>query len=387
MPSRGSLPGGSRQIDFCTLAITLDEIEYEPPTPPVRDIVGGAGSFAAIGARIAAGKDHSRSVGWIVDTGYDFPEHVRDLIASWETHCVFREDMNRQTTKGWNGYEANEKRVFKYLTPKIQIVPETLTEELVLSNTFHMSCSADRCYNIVQGILERRRELGERHKLELRRPIFVWEPFPDSCHPEELSRFYEVIRHVDVVSPNEHEMGSYFSNSSWHFDNPRDQEICRSIVKSGIGIDGNGVLVVRAGRDGCYAFSRDDQVALPAYLESKAVDPTGAGNSFLGALCQVLAGSNRAPIEATREIMEKSGDWRAVCTTWDDRGNILAGLVCATVAASYVIEQVGVPVLSFSPEGEEYWNGTSYVGRVRRYTRQLVDTQDSHKRQKLEVAQ
>lgn len=72
--------------------------------------MGGAGSFAAIGARIAAGKDHSRSVGWIVDMGYDFPEHVRSLIASWETHCVFREDMNRQTTKGWNGYEVNEKR-------------------------------------------------------------------------------------------------------------------------------------------------------------------------------------------------------------------------------------------------------------------------------------
>ncbi|KAK2861271.1 hypothetical protein FQN49_004379 [Arthroderma sp. PD_2] len=353
----------------------LDEIEYEPPTPSVRDIIGGAGSFAAIGARLAAGKEHSRSVGWIVDTGYDFPDHVRDLIASWKTHCVFREDLSRQTTKGWNGYEANEKRVFKYLTPKIQIVPQTLTEELVLSNTFHMSCSADRCFNIVQGILERRRKFSEEHKLELRRPIFVWEPFPDSCRPEELSRFYEVIRHVDVVSPNEVEMGDYFGNSSWHIDNPRDQEIARSIIKSGIGVDGKGVLVVRAGRDGCYAFSQDDHLVLPAYLNSTVVDPTGAGNSFLGALCQVLAGSNRTPIDAAREIMDESDDWRAVCNTWDDRGNILTGLICATVAASYIIEQVGVPTLSYSPEGEEYWNGTSYVERVRLYTRNLIKTQ------------
>ncbi|EZF27303.1 hypothetical protein H112_00691 [Trichophyton rubrum D6] len=383
----GSLPDGFRQIDFCTLAIRLDEIEYEPPTPPVRGIVGGAGSFAAIGARIAAGKDHSRSVGWIVDAGNDFPEHVRNLIASWETHCVFREDMNRQTTKGWNGYEANEKRVFKYLTPKIQIVPETLTEELVLSNTFHMSCSADRCYNIVQGVLERRHELSEKYKVTLRRPIFVWEPFPDSCRPEELPRFYEVIRHVDVVSPNDHEMGSYFSNESWGFDNPRDQEICRSIVRSGIGIDGKGVLVVRAGRDGCYAFSQDDQLALPALLDSKAVDPTGAGNSFLGALCQVLAGSNHTPIWAAREIMGQSGDWKEICAAWDDRGNILAGLICATVVASYIIEQVGVPVLSFSPQGEEFWNGTSYVERVRQYTKHLVDRKETLKRQKLGKAQ
>ncbi|KAF3480058.1 uncharacterized protein GIQ15_05405 [Arthroderma uncinatum] len=313
---------------------------------------------------MAAGKEHSRSVGWIVDMGYDFPAHVRDLIASWDTHCVFREDPDRQTTKGWNGYEANEKRVFKYLTPKIRIGPQSLTPELVLSNTFHMSCSADRCYDIVQGILERRRELSEEHKLELRRPIFVWEPFPDSCRPEELSGFYEVIRHVDVVSPNELEMGSYFGNSSWHVDNPRDQELSRSVVRSGIGIDGNGVLVVRAGREGCYAFSRGDQLALPAYLNSRVVDPTGAGNAFLGALCQVLAGSNQAPIKAAREIMDESEDWRAACVTWDDRENVLAGLICATVAASYVIEQVGVPVLSCSPEGEEYWNGTSYVART-----------------------
>lgn len=62
--------------------------------------------------------------------------------------------------------------------------------------------------------------------------------------------------------------------------------------------------------------------------ESKVVDPTGGGNSFLGALAVALA-----------------------------RGkSIEEACVWGSVAASFAIEQVGVPELGVDADGHETWN-------------------------------
>lgn len=76
----------------------------------MKGALGGAASFAVVGARLVAGKEHSQSVSWIVDVGSDFPQEVLDVIGSWDTKCVIREDKGRLTTRAWNGYGPNEKR-------------------------------------------------------------------------------------------------------------------------------------------------------------------------------------------------------------------------------------------------------------------------------------
>jgi hypothetical protein len=101
----------SSNIDFCTLGMfIIDEIEFPPPKPPVKDILGGAGSYSALGARVFSPPPQSKSVGWIVDCGSDFPDELRDVIASWESGAVIRETPHRPTTRGWNGYGENEHR-------------------------------------------------------------------------------------------------------------------------------------------------------------------------------------------------------------------------------------------------------------------------------------
>jgi hypothetical protein len=45
-----------------------------------------------------------------VDVGSDFPAETLDVIESWNTACVFREDPSRLTTRAWNGYHPDEKR-------------------------------------------------------------------------------------------------------------------------------------------------------------------------------------------------------------------------------------------------------------------------------------
>jgi hypothetical protein len=72
--------------------------------------MGGAGTYAAIGARLVAGQKHSASVGWIVDIGADFPNEFRQAIEAWGTSCLFRKDNSRLTTRAWNGYGLGEHR-------------------------------------------------------------------------------------------------------------------------------------------------------------------------------------------------------------------------------------------------------------------------------------
>lgn len=92
------------------LTIPQDEIHFQHPKPPVTNILGGAGSFAALGARIATPAAMSRCISWIVDAGNDFPLELREEIATWGTSCSIRETPERKTTRGWNGYDENEHR-------------------------------------------------------------------------------------------------------------------------------------------------------------------------------------------------------------------------------------------------------------------------------------
>lgn len=87
-----------------------DEIEHLNGQAAEQKIIGGAGTFAALGARLAAGASNSQAVSWIVDVGSDFPPEFRALIDSWRTRCRFRVDLTRLTTTAWNGYGPNEYR-------------------------------------------------------------------------------------------------------------------------------------------------------------------------------------------------------------------------------------------------------------------------------------
>lgn len=101
--------GSPSGIEFVSLGMfIIDEIEFETRT--VHDVLGGAGTYSAIGARIVSPPPSSHGVGWIVDAGKDFPVELREVINSWNTSCLIRETPWRQTTRGWNGYGANEYR-------------------------------------------------------------------------------------------------------------------------------------------------------------------------------------------------------------------------------------------------------------------------------------
>lgn len=185
--------------------------------------------------------------------------------------------------------------------------------------------------------------LGESEK-----PIIIWEPVPDFCKPEHLEAFYQALKLVDVVSPNHREQANYFGRQgeaqgavdrddvTWH---------SHEFLISGLGARG-GSVVVRCGREGCYVATQAGVKWLPAYHDdaAKVVDPTGAGNTFLGGLGVALA----------RGLgIEEAAAWGAV-------------------AASFAIEQVGLPARS-DTDGEK-WNSVSVRDRLDQFLGRLRES-------------
>jgi fructose-1-phosphate kinase PfkB-like protein len=73
------------------------------------------------------------------------------------------------------------------------------------------------------------------------------------------------------------------------------------------------------------------------------VDPTGAGNAFLGGLAMGLRDSSDDPVVAA---------------------------IYGQVAASFAIEQVGLPTISGEGE-DELWNGVSVEDRLKKYMQEV----------------
>lgn len=157
------------------------------------------------------------------------------------------------------------------------------------------------------------------------------------------------------------------------------------VLESGVGQacqgEGEGVLIVRADRRGCYAYQGNRLLHMPAYHlpvgtqggNSKAVvDPTGGGNAFLGGVAIALVGS-RDLIEGEMNEAERIA-WEDKAACWGKYHNIPSALIHANIAAGLAIEQAGVPVLSGNECDKDIWNGEevetrikSYVSREKRY--------------------
>lgn len=339
-------------IDFVTLGMfIIDDIHPPPSAPdqtPRTNVIGGAGTYSAIGARLFSPPPKSKSVGWIVDAGTDFPPELRSIISSWCTGVLLR-PRDAPTARGWNGYGDNEHRAFKYLTEKLRLTAEDLTPELLRAKSFHLICSPTRCIEMIQQILHRRNQTfgtGEA------RPIIIWEPVPDLCTPAELNNTLKALQTVDVISPNHEELGALFSYSHTSaVDKAAVEQQAQRLLTQGIGPEGKGAIVVRAGKEGCYIASENAQHWLPAYHTnpSRVIDPTGGGNGFLGGLAVGMVRTGGDVLEAAR---------------------------LGSVAASFCIEQVGMPVLAHQ-EGQgssetETWNGARVLERLAEFRKRAV---------------
>lgn len=201
---------------------------------------------------------------------------------------------------------------------------DSLDSKMLASKSFHLICSPARASELVHDIRQKRQLLNA----ELEPPLWVWEPFPDSCVPSKYEAFRSAMSQVDVVSPNHSELCGLFGvdahDSEGDVHRQHVEHCTDRLLDADVGHDGNGSVVVRAGKNGCLiARNTDGKRWLPAFHtdQSMVVDPTGGGNAFCGALAVTLVRDH------STSMMQK----------------LEGAAVAGAVAASYVVEQVGVP--------------------------------------------
>lgn len=351
-------------IKFCTLGMTIiDEIHFPPPRPPMTDVVGGAGIYAALGARIVTPTSESKTVGLLVDAGSDFPSHLRETIASWGMSSSTRDTPWRQTTRCKITYDEHGNQQgqakstcgvsslcvdtttgFEYTEPRLRLDQDSLHSNLLKSKSFHLICASSRCVELTQGICERRRRLNE----DLEPPWFVWEPLPWECVPEGLDDCQRALNSVDVVSPNHVELCSFYGveahDENGDFKKENIEECCNKLLRGTVLDERKCSALIRAGKAGCFITTGPESkgIWLPAYHEDqkKVVDPTGGGNGFLGGFTVTSA-------------IKRRGE--------SNLGRLRRAAIEGAVAASFMIEQVGVPALSLAMEGKQLVNGDTVV--------------------------
>lgn len=149
-----------------------------------------------------------------------------------------------------------------------------------------------------------------------------------------------------MYSPNHLEFLATFDTGAGdgppaEFDGKRIEQQALRVLESGIGENGDGATVIRCGEHGCVVAARSYPVRwFPALHESsRVVDATGAGNAFLGAFAVTL----------------------------NNTSDLTEAAIAGTVAASFAIEQVGLPHRTTSQHGEDLWNGESFAARMDQY--------------------
>lgn len=177
----------------------------------------------------------------------------------------------------------------------------------------------------------------------LPRPYFVWEPMEHSCSSENLKDFFNVLPCVDTFSPNEDEFAKLLNMQHQRTGTLSLEEIgdlCQMILTR-CPIVQFEAIVVRLGARGALVAQRENRRNqwLPAYhgldpsniTPSKVVDVTGGGNAFMGGFCAGLVAAN--PIKG--------------CTRRE------SAAMFGVVAASFAIEQIGMPKVEASADGVE----------------------------------
>jgi len=236
-------------------SIALDDISS--PAGKVQEALGGSAVYASLAARYFC-KPHIVGV-----VGKDYPEHALAMLREKGVILDGLEVKEGKTFRwggvynSWNKAETifTDLNVFAEFSPKLP-VSCTSCNSLLLAN--------------IHPLLQ----------------LQVLEQTTSYCHvacdtmnywiglcPDELTR---VISKVNLVFMNEDELKDY-TGSSDIFSG------ARKVLSLG-----PEWLIVKRGEYGSVAISQKDMFFAPAYPVANVIDPTGAGDTFAGAMMGYL---------------------------------------------------------------------------------------------------
>ncbi|KAJ0303142.1 hypothetical protein COL5a_005844 [Colletotrichum fioriniae] len=353
----GPEPGmGSPAPAFISLGmVVIDELRF-PDGRVLRDVPGGSGFYGTLGARLAVPENEAATVCCVVTAGSDFPTAVRQQIEGWGVTVHYDEKPDRLSTRGLLEYEndAFGKKTFRYTVPPLQPDLARLPEPLLRSSVIHTLATPEDLERHMGALMTFRRET------ENSTSQIAWEPSPINIDNREVEHL-RALHLSDICSPNDHELLRMKG-----IDGGPEIPYNKALIKyhaislcSGNMAPGRPevpaeearnrprVTVIRCSDQGCLTIPRGgNPIWLPPFHDHgslKVVDPTGAGNAFLGAFAVAFARTDDA---------------------------VLASAY-GSVAASFVIEQIGPPQREVI-DGRECWNGEAFEDRLRQYQHKIA---------------
>jgi cytidine kinase len=242
----------------------LDSIKTPKAENP--RLLGGSASHAAVAASFFS---PVRLVGIVGD---DFPERY---VRLYRRHGICLEGLQRAAGKTfhWAGeYEANMNR------------RQTLHTELGVFETFSPQLP-DAYRNTPYVLLANIAPSLQHHVLDqMRRPKFVVADTMDLWLNVALDDLLRLLRRIDAFVLNDTE-----AHQLTEVDNI--PAAIRKIHKLG-----PRYVIVKKGEHGAILSGPNGVFITPAFPLNKVVDPTGAGDSFVGGLIGYLA-SQKGPVE------------------------------------------------------------------------------------------
>ncbi|EME77347.1 uncharacterized protein MYCFIDRAFT_42207 [Pseudocercospora fijiensis CIRAD86] len=320
--------------------VVLDEVHL-PDGQVLPNVVGGSMPYSTVGACLAVDEADVHRICCFLLAGHDFPQEATKEIESWGVDLEIQNSEGRVSTRGKLQYH----------------------DQGFATSAFHFVASPDQLTLQVKDLLEARKEAGITT-----RPFLAWEPAPMHCRPNSLAAHVEASKLVDVFSPNHQELDALCGRLKQQADRPDCMTItgcAAAFMEEHFHAFGpHQLVIIRAAEHGSLVARRttsgdelqdtvDMTWVVPYYSgddQHRIKDATGAGSAFLGAFAVEFQQNGGDAVEATAK---------------------------ASVAASFAVEQIGLPTKHHSSgrrTSKSEWNGTTVAERMKEYEHKTSKT-------------
>ena len=298
-------------IDLVAFGIILDDLVF-PDGHTVTGTLGGGGPQTAFGMRLpalAGWTEESGDVGLVAGIGRDLPDSARVWLAATGIDLAGVRETELPTPRAWQILESKGRRtqvwrveghvISAQLGRTLDHIPESYRQ----AKGFHLGIHPDEPDLDFIDQLRSMAGIG----MPAYCPVISLEPFKPADRPPSDAALRQLCTAADIFSPNVAEAQSLVGSGS-------PDELVRHLADAGASI-----VALRMGPEGSlvYADSGAAHLYVPA-VPTTVVDPTGAGNAYCGGF---LAG-------------------------YVQTGNALTAARFGAVAASFLVEQVGLPEIN-----------------------------------------
>jgi len=286
-------------MDFITYSIIIDDLVF-PDGHTAMGVLGGSGPQSAFGMKL-----WTERVGLVGAIGHDFPADAQAWLAGMGIDCAgVRQLSHYESLRAWQIFEHDGRRMQVWRTQG-QAIPDQLALDF---SDLPPGYQTARAFHY--GVHPENPNLAVAHTLRANGVVVGIEPFKHADRPLAEAELRALVSAGQIFSPNLHEAETILG-----WDEPTG--LIRRMAEAGAEI-----VALRLGAAGSIVHRADtgETWQIPAFA-TRVVEPCGAGNAYCGGF---IVG------------WVQTGDLR------------LAGLYGA-VAASFLVEQVGLP-----PVGLDY---------------------------------